>query len=32
VARHAADRDARVVFVRNRPLGVDDPLMELARA
>jgi cyclic 2,3-diphosphoglycerate synthase len=32
VARHAANRGARVVFVRNRPLGVDDALMELARA
>jgi cyclic 2,3-diphosphoglycerate synthetase len=32
VARHAADRGARVVFVRNRPVGVDNALMELARA
>lgn len=32
VARHAAERGARVVFVRNRPVGVDDALMELARA
>jgi cyclic 2,3-diphosphoglycerate synthetase len=31
VARRAADRGARVVFVRNRPLGVDDALLELAR-
>jgi cyclic 2,3-diphosphoglycerate synthetase len=30
VARHAADRGARVVFVRNRPVGVDDALLELA--
>jgi cyclic 2,3-diphosphoglycerate synthetase len=30
VARHAADRGARVAFVRNRPVGVDDALMELA--
>jgi cyclic 2,3-diphosphoglycerate synthetase len=30
VARHAAARGARVVFVRNRPVGVDDALMELA--
>ena len=30
VARHAAERGARVVFVRNRPVGVDDALMELA--
>jgi cyclic 2,3-diphosphoglycerate synthetase len=32
VARHAAERGARVVFVRNRPVGVDDALMELAGA
>jgi len=32
VARHAAERGARVVFVRNRPVGVDDALMELASA
>jgi cyclic 2,3-diphosphoglycerate synthetase len=32
VARHALERDARVVFVRNRPVGVDDALMELAGA
>ena len=32
VARHAANRGARVVFVRNRPVGVDNALMELARA
>jgi cyclic 2,3-diphosphoglycerate synthetase len=32
VARHAAERGARVVFVRNRPVGVDDALMELADA
>jgi cyclic 2,3-diphosphoglycerate synthetase len=31
VARHAAEHGARVVFVRNRPVGVDDALMELAR-
>jgi len=31
VARRAAERGARVVFVRNRPMGVDDALMELAR-
>jgi cyclic 2,3-diphosphoglycerate synthase len=30
VARHAAAEGARVVFVRNRPVGVDDALMELA--
>jgi predicted GTPase len=30
VALHAAERGARVVFVRNRPVGVDDALMELA--
>jgi cyclic 2,3-diphosphoglycerate synthetase len=30
VARHAAERGARVVFVRNRPVGVDDALIELA--
>jgi cyclic 2,3-diphosphoglycerate synthase len=32
VARHAAERGARVVFVRNRPVGVDDALMALANA
>jgi cyclic 2,3-diphosphoglycerate synthase len=32
VARHGVERDARVVFVRNRPVGVDDALMELADA
>jgi cyclic 2,3-diphosphoglycerate synthetase len=32
VARQAADNGARVVFVRNRPVGVDDALMELAGA
>jgi cyclic 2,3-diphosphoglycerate synthetase len=32
VARHAAANGARVVFVRNRPVGVDDALMELANA
>jgi cyclic 2,3-diphosphoglycerate synthetase len=32
VARHAAERRARVVFVRNRPVGVDDALLELADA
>jgi cyclic 2,3-diphosphoglycerate synthase len=32
VARHAAERGARVVFLRNRPVGVDDALMELADA
>jgi cyclic 2,3-diphosphoglycerate synthetase len=32
VARHAAERGARVVFVRNRPLGVDDALLELVDA
>jgi cyclic 2,3-diphosphoglycerate synthase len=31
VARHAAERDARVVFVRNRPVGVDDALVKLYR-
>jgi cyclic 2,3-diphosphoglycerate synthetase len=31
VARRATERGARVVFVRNRPEGVDDALMELAR-
>jgi len=31
VARRAAERGARVVFVRNRPVGVDDALMELTR-
>ena len=32
VARRAAERRARVVFVRNRPVGVDDALLELAGA
>jgi predicted GTPase len=32
VARRAVDRGARVVFVRNRPVGIDDVLMELAGA
>jgi cyclic 2,3-diphosphoglycerate synthetase len=32
VARHAIERGARVMFVRNRPVGVDDALMELAGA
>jgi cyclic 2,3-diphosphoglycerate synthetase len=32
VARHADERGARVVFVRNRPVGVDDALVELASA
>jgi cyclic 2,3-diphosphoglycerate synthase len=32
VARHAVERGARVVFVRNRPVGVDDALLELGRA
>jgi cyclic 2,3-diphosphoglycerate synthetase len=32
VARAAAERGARVVFVRNRPVGVDDALLELANA
>jgi hypothetical protein len=32
VARRAVERGARVVFVRNRPVGVDDALMELAGA
>ena len=31
-ALHAAERGARVVFLRNRPVGVDDALMELASA
>jgi cyclic 2,3-diphosphoglycerate synthetase len=31
VARHAADRGARVVFVRNRPVGVDEALVNLYR-
>jgi cyclic 2,3-diphosphoglycerate synthetase len=31
VARHARERGARVVFVRNRPLGVDEALLELYR-
>jgi cyclic 2,3-diphosphoglycerate synthase len=30
VARHAAERGARVVFVRNRPIGLDDALRELS--
>jgi cyclic 2,3-diphosphoglycerate synthase len=30
VARHAAANGVRVVFLRNRPVGVDDALMELA--
>jgi cyclic 2,3-diphosphoglycerate synthetase len=30
VARQAAERGVRVVFVRNRPVGVDDALVELA--
>jgi hypothetical protein len=29
VAPRARDEGARVVFVRNRPLGVDDALLEL---
>jgi cyclic 2,3-diphosphoglycerate synthetase len=29
VARHAVERGARVIFVRNRPVGVNDALMEL---
>jgi cyclic 2,3-diphosphoglycerate synthase len=32
VARHAVERDARVVFVRNLPVGVDDALMGLIGA
>jgi cyclic 2,3-diphosphoglycerate synthetase len=32
VARHAGERGARVVFVRIRPVGVDDALLELADA
>jgi cyclic 2,3-diphosphoglycerate synthase len=32
VARHAVQQGARVAFVRNRPVGVDDALMELAGA
>jgi len=32
VARHAAGRGARTIFLRNRPVGVDDALMELAGA
>jgi cyclic 2,3-diphosphoglycerate synthetase len=32
VARHAEQHGARVVFVRNRPVGVDDALMELPDA
>jgi cyclic 2,3-diphosphoglycerate synthetase len=31
VARHARERDARVVFVRNRPVGLDDVLVKLYR-
>jgi cyclic 2,3-diphosphoglycerate synthase len=31
VARQAVERDARVVFVRNRPVGVDDALVNLYR-
>jgi cyclic 2,3-diphosphoglycerate synthase len=31
VARHAADRGVRVVFVRNRPVGVDEALVNLYR-
>jgi cyclic 2,3-diphosphoglycerate synthase len=31
VARHARDLGARVVFVRNRPVGVDDALVKLYR-
>jgi predicted GTPase len=29
VARHAAEQGAAVAFVRNRPVGVDEALMEL---
>jgi cyclic 2,3-diphosphoglycerate synthase len=32
VARHAGGRGARVIFLRNRPVGVDEALMELADA
>jgi cyclic 2,3-diphosphoglycerate synthetase len=32
VARRAIERGARVMFVRNRPVGVDDALMELLDA
>jgi cyclic 2,3-diphosphoglycerate synthase len=32
VARHAADHGALLAFVRNRPVGIDDALMELAGA
>jgi cyclic 2,3-diphosphoglycerate synthase len=32
VARHAAEHGARVAFVCNRPVGVDDALMELTHA
>jgi predicted GTPase len=32
VARRATERGARVAFVRNRPVGADDALMELTRA
>jgi cyclic 2,3-diphosphoglycerate synthetase len=32
VARRAVETGARVVFVRNRPVGVDDALMGLVRA
>jgi predicted GTPase len=31
VARRARERGARVVFVRNRPVGVDDALVKLYR-
>jgi cyclic 2,3-diphosphoglycerate synthase len=31
VAVHARERDARVVFIRNRPLGIDDALVKLYR-
>jgi cyclic 2,3-diphosphoglycerate synthase len=31
VARHAREHGARVAFVRNRPEGVDEALLELAR-
>jgi predicted GTPase len=31
VARHARERGARVVFVRNRPVGIDDVLVKLYR-
>lgn len=32
VARHACERGAAVLFVANRPIGLDDALLELARA